>query len=92
MPRDYKDVLYETKNHVARITINRPKQYNAFTGDTLKELTLAFEEANADDEVGVVVLTGAGDKAFCAGGDVNWEKEGGLERQVLEPYMLHVTV
>ena len=92
MPRDYTDILYETKDHVARITINRPKQYNAFTGDTLKELTLAFEEANVDDEVGVVVLTGAGDKAFCAGGDVNWEKGGGLERQVLEPYMLHETV
>ncbi|MBI2162465.1 MAG: enoyl-CoA hydratase/isomerase family protein [Candidatus Rokubacteria bacterium] len=92
MPRAYKDILYETKDHVARITINRPKQYNAFTGDTLKELTLAFEDAGGDDEVGVVVLTGAGDKAFCAGGDVNWEKEGGLERQVLEPYTLHLTV
>ena len=92
MPRDYTDILYESKDHVARITINRPKQYNAFTGDTLKELTLAFEYANTDDEVGVVVLTGAGDKAFCAGGDVNWEKEGGLERQVLEPYTLHLTV
>jgi dihydroxynaphthoic acid synthetase len=92
VPRDYTDILYESKDHVARITINRPKQYNAFTGDTLKELTLAFEHANTDDEVGVVVLTGAGDKAFCAGGDVNWEKEGGLERQVLEPYMLHLTV
>jgi len=92
VPRDYTDILYETRNHVARITINRPKQYNAFTGDTIKELTLAFEEANVDDEVGVVVLTGMGNKAFCAGGDVNWEKEGGLERQVLEPYMLHLTV
>jgi dihydroxynaphthoic acid synthetase len=92
VPRDYTDILYESKDHVARITINRPKQYNAFTGDTLKELTLAFEEANTDDEIGVVVLTGAGDKAFCAGGDVNWEKEGGLERQVLEPYTLHLTV
>ena len=92
MPTAYKDILYELKDHVARITINRPKQYNAFTGDTLKEQTLAFEGAGTDDEVGVIVLTGAGDKAFCAGGDVNWEKEGGLERQVLEPYTLHVTV
>ena len=92
MPREYKDILYESGDHVARITINRPRQYNAFTGDTLKELTLAFEDAGGDDEVGVVVLTGAGDKAFCAGGDVNWEKEGGLERQVLEPYTLHLTV
>ena len=92
MPHAYRDILYETKDHVARITINRPKQYNAFTGDTLKELTLAFEDASGDEEVGVVVLTGAGDKAFCAGGDVNGEKEGGLERQVLEPYTLHRTV
>ncbi len=92
MARQHRDILYETKDHVARVTINRPKHYNAFTGDTLKELTLAFEDAGADDEVGVVVLTGAGDKAFCAGGDVNWEKEGGLERQIVEPYTLHVTV
>jgi len=92
MPTAYKDILYQVTDHIARITINRPKQYNAFTGDTLKELTLAFEGAGADEEVGVIVLTGAGDKAFCAGGDVNWEKEGGLERQVLEPYVLHLTV
>jgi dihydroxynaphthoic acid synthetase len=90
--REYKDILCEVRGQVARITINRPRQYNAFTGDTLKELTLAFEDASADDGVGVVVLTGSGDKAFCAGGDVNWEKEGGLERQVLEPYTLHLTV
>ncbi len=88
----FKDILYEVREHVSRITINRPKQYNAFTGDTLKEMTLAFEAAGADEEVGVVVLTGVGDKAFSSGGDVNWEKEGGLERQVLEPYMLHLTV
>jgi len=88
----YRDILYEVRDHVARITINRPKQYNAFTGDTLKEMTLAVETAGADEDVGVVVLTGAGDKAFCSGGDVNWEKEGGLERQVLEPYVLHLTV
>lgn len=92
MARVYKDILYEKRGQVAWITINRPRQYNAFTGDTLKELTLAFEDASTDGGVGVVVLTGAGEKAFCAGGDVNWEKEGGLERQVLEPYLLHVTV
>lgn len=86
------DILYEKKDHVARITINRPKQLNAFTGDTLKELTLALEDAARDRSVGVVVLTGAGERAFCVGGDVNWEKEGGLERQVLEPYSLHLSV
>ncbi len=88
----YNDIIYEARDHVARITINRPKQLNAFTGDTLKELTLAVETAGADDDIGVVVLTGAGDRAFSAGGDVNWEKEGGLERQILEPYLFHVTL
>lgn len=89
---NFKDIIYEARDHVARITINRPKQLNAFTGDTLKELTLAVETAGADDDIGVVVLTGAGDRAFSAGGDVNWEKEGGLERQILEPYLFHVTL
>lgn len=88
----FRDIQYEVRKHVARITINRPKQLNSFTGDTLKELTLAVETAGADDDVGVVVLTGAGEKAFSAGGDVNWEKEGGLERQILEPYLFHVTL
>lgn len=86
------DILYEKRAHVARIMINRPKQLNAFTGDTLKELTLAIEDAGQDRSIGVVVLTGAGERAFCVGGDVNWEKEGGLERQVLEPYSLHLSV
>lgn len=88
----FQDIVYEKRAHVARITINRPKQLNAFTGDTLKELTLALEDAGRSSDIGVVVLTGAGDQAFCAGGDVNWEKQGGLERQVLEPYSLHTTI
>jgi 2-ketocyclohexanecarboxyl-CoA hydrolase len=88
----YHDLLYEVRDQVARITINRPKQYNAFTGDTLKEMVLAVEAAGADPEVGVVVLSGVGDRAFCAGGDVTWEKEGGLERMILEPYRFHETL
>jgi dihydroxynaphthoic acid synthetase len=92
MMTGYADIIYEKRDNVARITINRPKQYNAFTGHTLRELTLAVEDAGADQEIGVVVLTGSGDKAFCAGGDVNWESEGGLERQVLEPYLFYVTL
>ncbi len=88
----FSDIVYETARHVARITINRPAQMNAFTGDTLNELMLAIEDAGHNDSVGVVVLTGSGERAFCVGGDVNWEKEGGLERQVLEPYSLHLAV
>lgn len=94
MQPDHKfhDILYEKNRHIARITINRPKQLNAFTGDTLNELTLAIEDAGQDRDIGVIVLTGSGEKAFCAGGDVNWEKDGGLERQVLEPYSMHLTI
>lgn len=88
----FHDILYSKKDHVARISINRPKQLNAFTGDTLKELMLALEDAGRDDSVGVAVLTGEGERAFCVGGDVNWEKAGGLERQVLEPYSLHTAI
>jgi 2-ketocyclohexanecarboxyl-CoA hydrolase len=88
----FKDIVYAKRDNIARITINRPKQLNAFTGDTLNELTLAFEDAARDDAIGVVVLTGEGERAFCVGGDVNWEKDGGLERMVLEPYSMHTTI
>ncbi len=86
---NYTDILYEITGGVARITINRPKSYNAFTGVTIQELNHAFERASVDHSVGVVVLTGAGDKAFCAGGDVKWEADGGLKGQ---PYNLNDTV
>jgi dihydroxynaphthoic acid synthetase len=67
------DVLYEVRNGVARITINRPQKYNAFREETLDDLITAFSEAEADSSVGVIVLTGSGDKAFCSGGDIAWE-------------------
>jgi len=67
---DYQDILYEVRPAgVARITINRPKSYNAFRGQTVEELIHAFQRAGWDKSIGVVVLTGAGDKAFCTGGD-----------------------
>jgi 2-ketocyclohexanecarboxyl-CoA hydrolase len=87
----YQDLLYQIDNGVATITINRPSRMNAFTGDTLKELADAFDAAASDHSVGVVVLTGAGDRAFCAGGDMDWEAGGGLKghdfhlgRQIVE--------
>ncbi len=72
---EYKDILYQIKGAVATITINRPDKHNAFTLNTLDELAHAFEAADADTNVGVVVLTGAGEKAFCSGGDVNSEAD-----------------
>lgn len=66
---EFTDILYEIKGRAAWITINRPKVYNAFRGQTLEELIVAFGLAANDKEVSSVVLTGAGDKAFCTGGD-----------------------
>lgn len=66
----YQDILYEERPAgVARITINRPERYNAFRSQTVEELIHAFQRAGWDKSIGVIVLTGAGDKAFCTGGD-----------------------
>src|ERR1700693_178014 len=64
------EVLYEKKDGLARITINRPQRYNAYSTACLEELASALRDATFDDAVGVIVLTGAGDRAFCTGGDV----------------------
>ena len=66
---DYTDVVYETAEGIAKITINRPEVRNAFRPQTLFELSDAFNAARDDPEVGVIILTGAGDQAFCSGGD-----------------------
>jgi naphthoate synthase len=67
--QDYGDIIYETAEGIAKITINRPEVRNAFRPATLFELSRAFSVARDDPEVGVIILTGAGDKAFCSGGD-----------------------
>ncbi len=65
----YEDILYEIKQGAAWITINRPDKMNAFRGRTCEELIDAFTRASWDTSVGVIVLAGAGDRAFCTGGD-----------------------
>ncbi len=78
---NFKDLIYEKKYHqeleggVTRITINRPQKLNALTADTMDELFHAFYEANHDPTIGVIVLAGSGDKAFCTGGDVVREEK-----------------
>lgn len=72
-----KEVYLEVKDYVATLTINRPKQLNAFTGDNIVEMQRLLDVAANDKKVGVIVLTGTGDRAFCVGGDVNWEKGSG---------------
>ncbi|MGE0153681.1 MAG: 2-ketocyclohexanecarboxyl-CoA hydrolase [Reyranellaceae bacterium] len=65
----YEDIVYETASGVARITINRPQVLNAFRGQTVEELIHAITKASWDKSIGVIVLAGAGDRAFCTGGD-----------------------
>jgi 2-ketocyclohexanecarboxyl-CoA hydrolase len=65
----YQDVLYEVANHVATITLNRPEVHNAFRAQTCVDLIAAFQAAGYDSDVGAIVLTGAGQRAFCSGGD-----------------------
>jgi naphthoate synthase len=74
---DYTDILCEKTDGIAWITINRPQSRNAFRTRTVHELTDAFMDARFDPAVGVVVLTGAGDKAFCSGGDQKERGAGG---------------
>src|SRR4029453_5657175 len=74
---DYEDVEYRVEGPTAVITINRPERYNAFRGRTVEELIAAFRAAWADRSVQAVILTGAGDKAFCTGGDVKQRAESG---------------
>ncbi|HMO47793.1 MAG TPA: enoyl-CoA hydratase-related protein [Rubrivivax sp.] len=65
----YKDILYEVRDGVVRITLNRPEVYNAFRNQTLEELIDALRRADEEKSANVMVLAGAGDKAFCTGGD-----------------------
>jgi naphthoate synthase len=67
--KDYEDIWYDTAGGVAKITINRPEKRNAFRPTTLFELSRAFNVARDDPSIGVIILTGAGDSAFCSGGD-----------------------
>jgi len=69
MSTPYKDILYDVNNGVVRITINRPEVYNAFRNQTLEELIDALHRADEERSANVMVLSGAGDKAFCTGGD-----------------------
>ncbi|MFZ2634131.1 MAG: enoyl-CoA hydratase-related protein [Desulfosalsimonadaceae bacterium] len=73
----FTEILYDKKDGTARITINRPEKYNACTPTTIYELTQAFTDAWVDPSIGVVVLTGAGDNAFCTGGDQSIREPGG---------------
>jgi len=81
---DCKEIIYEKKYYngrgVARISINRPQRLNALTSVGMQEIIDALWEAGRDNSIGVVILTGVGDTAFCTGGDVEWEQTWGTTR------------
>jgi len=80
---DFDDLIYEKKylktGGVARMTINRPAKLNSFTGATIRHMWECIFDINSDPSIGVAIMTGAGDKAFCTGGDVEAEAEGEFE-------------
>lgn len=71
----YDDIIYEKNEYVARVKINRPKSMNSFRMKTLVEMHDAVSDASKDGEVGVIVLSGEGGKAFCSGGDISEMRE-----------------
>lgn len=77
--KDYKDIIYEKGDSIAKITINRPEVRNAFRPLTIEEMKDAFNDARDDKEIGVVILTGFGGLAFCSGGDQRVRRQAGYE-------------
>lgn len=73
----YDQILYDVADQIATITLNRPEKMNAFTGTMMTELMSAFDQIDADDNVRAVVVTGAGERAFCAGADLTPESGKG---------------
>ena len=75
--KEYEDIRYESFEGIAKITMNRPEVHNAFRPKTVEELIDAFSRARDNAKIGVIILTGAGDKAFCSGGDQKVRGHGG---------------
>ncbi len=75
--REYEDILFDFCNGIARITINRPHRRNAFTPTTVSEMGDALRLCRESSDIRVVGLTGAGDKALCSGGDMNFKGRDG---------------
>lgn len=76
---EYSDILYEKAGGIAKITINRPEVRNAFRPQTVRQMREALQEARDDAGIGVVILTGQGEKAFCSGGDQKIRGDAGYK-------------
>ena len=77
--QSFQDIIYEKWEGVAKVTINRPEVRNAFRPQTVFEMSDAFHDAREDSGIGVIILTGAGDKAFCSGGDQKIRGDSGYK-------------
>ncbi|TNC47533.1 1,4-dihydroxy-2-naphthoyl-CoA synthase [Mumia zhuanghuii] len=89
---DYTDIRYETTDDgIAKITIDRPEVHNAFRPQTIIEISDALDAAREDESVGVIILTGAGDKAFCSGGDQRVRGDSGYKTDASATGRFHVT-
>ncbi|MCA9403112.1 MAG: 1,4-dihydroxy-2-naphthoyl-CoA synthase [Candidatus Omnitrophica bacterium] len=75
----YEDIKYDKAEGIAKITINRPQVRNAFRPQTVHEMSHALNEARDDESIGVIILTGEGDKAFCSGGDQKIRGDAGYK-------------
>lgn len=75
--KEYKEIVFQKYNGIGRISINRPEKHNAFTPDTVQEMIDAMNKCREDNEIGVIILTGEGGKAFCSGGDQSVRGHGG---------------
>ncbi len=89
---DYADIVYATSpDGIAKITINRPEVHNAFRPQTIIEISAALTRARDDESVGVIILTGAGDRAFCSGGDQRVRGDSGYKTDEGATGRFHVT-
>jgi naphthoate synthase len=87
--KSYSDICYNIADGIAKITINRPECRNAFRPETIKQLIDAFHHAQHDNSIGAIILTGAGNEAFCSGGD---QKVRGAEGYIDEGGTPHLNV
>lgn len=91
MDDEFTEILYDVVDHVATITINRPDKLNSLTAEGIREMESALDRAGKDPYVGVIVLTGTGEKAFCTGADVSWQRAGKMghtgTREFTPPYL-----
>jgi naphthoate synthase len=88
---EFGDIVYEKAEAIAKITINRPEVHNAFRPQTLVEVSAAMESAREDAEVGVIIFTGAGGRAFCSGGDQTVRGDTGYIAEGASVGRFHVT-